>query len=161
MKNKFKVILFFSCISIIWAAQNNTGTLLPDRQDAIKKAILQVHSEMKTAAENLKTDELFKYVLDVNDVIIEDGVLQSTRREALNITRQGLQGIKELSYNYNHKNITVISPNTALWTGTGTTNVVLDDGRDFINDFAETIIFVLQEGQWKVLHAHRSAPNTN
>jgi hypothetical protein len=161
MKNKLKVILVLVCVSVVWAMQDNTGNLSPEQQKAIEKEILKVQEEMKTAAENFKADELFKYVLDVNDVIIEDGVLQPSRREALNITRQGLQGIKELSYNYNHKNITVISPNTALWTGTGTTNVVLDDGRNFINDFAETIIFVLKNGQWKVLHAHRSAPNTN
>jgi len=161
MKIVLKVMLILICISVVWAAQDNRTYLEPDQQEAIKKAILQVHSEMKTAAENFKADELFKYVLDVNDVIIEDGVLRSTRREALNITRQGLQGIKELSYTYNHKNITVISPNTALWTGTGTTMVILDDGRNLTNDFAETVVFVLREGQWKVLHAHRSAPNTN
>ena len=161
MKIVLKFILVLICISAVWAAQDNRTNLEPDQQEAIKKAILQVHSEMKTAAENFNADELFKYVLDVNDVIIENGGLRPTRKEALDITRQGLQGIKKLSYTYNHKNIIVISPNTALWTGIGTTNVVLDDGRNFINDFAETMIFVLQEGQWKVLHAHRSTPNTN
>ena len=161
MKIVLKFILVLICISVVWATQDNRTNLEPYQQEAIKKAILQVHSEMKTAAENFNADELFKYVLDVNDVIIENGGLRPTRKEALDITRQGLQGIKKLSYNYNHKNITVISPNTALWTGTGTTNVVLDDGRNFINDFAETMIFALQEGQWKVLHAHRSVPNTN
>jgi len=161
MKIVLKVILILSCISVVWAAQNNGTNLESDQQEAIKKVILQVHSEMKTAAENLKADELFKYVLDANDVIIENGALRPTRREALNITRQGLQGIKELSYTYNHKNITVISSNTALWTATGTATVILEDGRNITNNFAETVVFVLREGQWKILHAHRSAPNTN
>ena len=161
MKIVLKIIIILICISVVWAVQNNRTNLEPDRQEAIKKAILQVHSEMKTAAENFNADELFRYVLDANDVIIENGVLRSSRREALNITRQGLQGIKELSYNYNHKNITVISPNTALWTGAGTATVLLDDGRNFTNNFAETVVFVLREGQWKVFHAHRSTPNIN
>ncbi len=161
MKIVLKVIIILICISVAWAAQDNRTNLEPDQQEAIKKAILQAHLEMKAAAESFNADELFKYVLDVNNVIIENGVLRSSRREALNITRQGLQGIKELSYNYNHKNITVISPNTALWTGAGTATVILDDGRNITNNFAETVVFVLREGQWKVLHAHRSTPNIN
>jgi ketosteroid isomerase-like protein len=41
----------------------------------------------------------------------------------------------------------------------GTSSGTLKDGRYVEAPFAETIVFVQREGQWKVLHAHRSSPN--
>jgi uncharacterized protein (TIGR02246 family) len=131
-----------------------------EQQKAIEKAILEVHAKMKKAAENRDADALYDFVLDTDKgVIIEDGRLLRTRKEALDSTRQGLQGITDLSYTYNQKHITVISPTVALWVADGTSSVTINDGRKISVPFAETIIFVQRDGQWKVLHAHRSAPN--
>ncbi|MCI0515428.1 nuclear transport factor 2 family protein, partial [candidate division KSB1 bacterium] len=82
-----------------------------------------------------------------------------TRQEALNTTRQGLQGLKNLSYTYSKKHVTIISPTVALWVGEGATSATLEDGRQFSVPFAESVIFMQQDGQWKVFHAHRSIPN--
>ena len=107
-----------------------------------------------------EVDSLYKYVLDIaKGVIIEDGRLRQTRQEALEATRQGMQQLKELSYSYTQKYITVISPTVVLWAGKGTSSATLKDGRQFSVPFAETIVFTLKDGQWKVLHAHRSVPN--
>jgi hypothetical protein len=92
-------------------------------------------------------------------VIIEDGRIRWTRQEALNATKQGLQGLKDLSYVYAQKRITVISPAMALWVGEGTSSATLQDGGQISVPFAESILFVKKEGQWKVFHAHRSVPN--
>ncbi|MBN1974156.1 MAG: nuclear transport factor 2 family protein [Sedimentisphaerales bacterium] len=159
MKKVFSTILILTLVSVLFAARSNPGDISPAQQKTIKNEILKVHDEMKKAGESLNADELFKYVLDVNDVIIENGVLRATRKTALDITKDGFQGIKELTYTYNHKNINVISPTAALWTGTGATNIVLEDGRKITSDFAETIVFVQRDGRWKVLHAHRSSAN--
>jgi hypothetical protein len=72
---------------------------------------------------------------------------------------QGMQQLKDLSYSYTQKYITVISLTVVLWVGEGTSSATLKDGRQVSVPFAETIVFVLKDGKWKVLHAHRSIPN--
>ena len=157
--NKTAIIaLIIAGVSLFLAAMENHSDFSPAQQKTIQNEILKVQEKMKTAAESLDVDELYKHVLDVNDVIIENGELRNTRKEALGITKQGFQGIRELTYTYKHKNIAVLSPGNALWTGTGTTTVILEDGREITRDFAETLVFILRNGQWKVLHAHRSSP---
>jgi ketosteroid isomerase-like protein len=115
---------------------------------------------MQQAAQQGKVDSLYKYVLDVaKGVIIEDGKLRLTRQEALETTWQGMQGLKDVSYSYTQTYITMISPTVALWVGDGTSSAMLKDGRQISAPFAESIVFVMKDGQWKVLHAHRSIPN--
>jgi hypothetical protein len=159
MKKIASIIVVLTFVSLLYAASFNPKNITTAQHASIEKEILKVQEEMKKAAENFDAEALFEHVLDSNDVIIENGLLRHTRKDALDITKQNLQGITELTYSYNHKNISVISSTTALWTGQGTTKIILEDGRNIINNFAESIVFVLQDGRWQVLHAHRSAPN--
>jgi hypothetical protein len=159
MKKIFISIIVLSSITVLSIARSNQNAISPAQKKNIEGEILKAQVEMKRAAEKLDADTLYKFVLDVNNVIIENGILKSTWKNAYDTTKQGFQGIKELSYTYNHTNINVISPITAIWTGSGLTNATLTDGRKITIDFAETIVFVLQDGNWKVLHAHRSSPN--
>jgi ketosteroid isomerase-like protein len=131
-----------------------------EQEQVIEKAIVDVQAKMQQAAQQGDVDALYTYVLEVDKgVIIEDGRIRWTRQEALNATRQGLQGLKDLSYVYTQKRITVITPTMALWVGEGTSSAILQDGRQISVPFAESILFVKKEGQWKVFHAHRSVPN--
>ena len=159
MKKIVSAFFLFLYCTIMLTACSNQSNISAMQAKTIEKAILKAQEDMKNAAENFDADALFKYVLDVNDVIIENGLLRKTRKEALDITKQNLQGIQKLTYSYSHKNINVLSSTTALWTGIGTSKAVLNDGRELTIDFTESIFFVLQNGQWKVLHAHRSSPN--
>jgi hypothetical protein len=161
MKKLTISILVLVSIFLLCAAKANQNDISTAQKNSIEGEILKVQVEMKTAAEKLDADTLYKYVLDTNNVIIENGVLRSTRKNAYDTTKQGFQGIKELSYTYNHTNINVISPTTALWTGSGTSTATLTDGRKLTIDFAETIVFVMRESQWKVFHAHRSSTTAN
>ncbi len=162
MANVYKVILVLTCVSVVWAIQNDKDDVSLDQQQAIEKAILKVHAAMMKAAENLDAEALYSHVLDMNKgVIVQDGKVLTTRQEALDATKQGLQGLKDISYKYNQKHITIISPTVALWVADGTTSAtIIEDEREISVAFAETIVFVLRDGQWKVLHAHRSVPNT-
>jgi uncharacterized protein (TIGR02246 family) len=131
-----------------------------DQRQAVETAILEIHAKMKQAAEQGDAEALFEYVLEMDKgVIVEDGRLRLTRQEALRATTQGMQRLKDLTYMYGQKYVTVISPTVALWVGEGTASATLEDGRQISAPFAETIVFVQKEGKWKVLHAHRSAPN--
>ena len=159
MSNALRILLLLAYVPLAWTAQNVSKKIPADQQQAIERTIIDVHGKMKQAAEQRDTEALYKYVLEMDKgVIIEGGRLQRTRQEALNATRQGLQDLKDLAYTYTQKYVTVISPTVALWVGEGTSSATLEDGRQISAPFAETIVFVQQGGQWKVLHAHRSAP---
>jgi hypothetical protein len=159
MSNALRVLLLLACIPVISTSNNDPKKMPIDRQQAIEKAIGEVHAKMKHAAEQRDTDSLYEYVLDMDKgVIIEDGRILRTRQEALSSTRKGMQGLKNLSYTYTQKYVTPISETAALWVGEGTSSATLQDGRQVSAPFAETIVFVMKGGHWKVLHAHRSAP---
>ena len=57
---------------------------------------------MKDSAEKLDVNGLFSHVLDDEGVIIEDGRLRLTRREAFDATLAGMQGVKQLSCSYTY-----------------------------------------------------------
>lgn len=156
----YKVIVVLACVSVVWAVQNNKNIIPLEQQQAIEKAILKVHAEMKKAAENLDAEALFEHVLDTGkDPIIEDGVLFRTHKEALDANKQGFQGLQSYNTTFNYEQVTVLSPTIALSTALGTYSVTTTDGQTFEGPFATTIVFILREGQWKALHAHRSLPN--
>lgn len=127
----------------------------------IETAIRAAHAEMRRAAEKLDASALFGHVLDTTGTppIIENGRVAQTRAEALERTATGLSQLSALAYAYAHDNITVLSPTAALWVADGTASATLKDGRRIDAPFAETVLFVQKDGQWKVLHAHRSSPN--
>jgi ketosteroid isomerase-like protein len=160
MSNTLKILILLTCVPLVGTTQCNRKAISIKQQQAIETAILDVHAKMKLAAEAKDVEALYKYVLEMDKgVIIEDGRIRWTRQEALNSTRQGLQGLKDLSYTYTKKYVTVISPTVALWVGEGTSSATLQDGRQISVPFAESIVFVQNDGQWKVFHAHRSVPN--
>jgi hypothetical protein len=157
MRNIIKLVLILSTIPILAAVQDNMSA---GQQQAIEKAVMEAHAEMKAAAEKLDVEKLYGYVLDaIEGPIVEDGRVARTRQEAFETTKLGLQRISRLSYEYTQKHVTALSPTIALWVAHGTASATLQDGREISAPFAETTVFTLKDGKWKVLHAHRSTPN--
>lgn len=129
-------------------------------QDSVETAIRAVHEQMQQAAERLDATSLFSHVLDADIApIIENGSIADTRAAALYRTALGLSQLTSLTYSYTRQSITELSPGVVLWVGEGTSTAKLRDGRQVSVPFAETVVFVQRDGQWKVLHAHRSSPN--
>lgn len=160
MSNTLRALLVLACVPVVWMTQHDSKKMSSEQELAIEQAIIDVQEKMQQAAQQGDVDALYEYVLEMdNGVIIEDGRIRWTRQEALNSTKQGLQGLKDLSYAYSQKRITVISPTMALWVGEGMSSATLQDGRQISVPFAESILFVEKDGQWKVFHAHRSVPN--
>jgi ketosteroid isomerase-like protein len=114
---------------------------------------------MRSAAERLDAAALYAHVLDTaTPPIIENGALAETWGAALARTTRGFQGLTGVGYTYTRQSITALSPTIALWVAAGTATATLADGRQVSAPFAETMVFVQRDGQWKVLHAHRSSP---
>lgn len=161
MVNVYKIISILACVSIVWAAQGNKNTISIEKQQAIEKAVLKTHIQMSQVDNSLDADKFFSYILDFDKgLIIQEGRLFKTRQEAYETVKQGFEGISQLKRIYDQTYVTVISPEAALLTAHGTSTVTLSDGQTFSSSFAVSLVFVLRDGQWKVLHGHYSVPNT-
>jgi ketosteroid isomerase-like protein len=126
---------------------------------AIEKAVRARLAEIQQAAQQLNPDQVFGFVLE-NDkgALVQNGKLFLTRKEALASTKRGFQGLQKVTYQFDQQQVTVLSPTLALAVGDGSSSATTDDGRTFNTRFAQTVILTLTNGQWQVLHAHRSFP---
>lgn len=153
-----KTVPVFALLTIMatgQAGQQKKESSLAD----IEKAVIARHEEIRMAGQSLDAEKLFEFVLE-NDKgsLIQDGKMLLTRKEALESTRQGLQAFQKIEYEIDQQHVTVITPKVALLTAEGLSTAVTKDGRAFSIRFAQSVVFVLKEDGWKVLHAHRSFP---
>jgi len=132
----------------------------PVADDAvIVAAILAVHDQTIAAAEARDLDRLFSFVLE-NDAgaLVSNGVVQLTRADALATTRAGFQGIASVKYNFTARRVTVLSPTSAVLVSSGSVAATTDDSRSFTNGFTQSVLFVLRDGHWRIVHTHQSSP---
>ncbi len=124
-----------------------------------EKAILTRLADIQKAAEALDADKVFSYVLE-NDsgALAQNGRLFRTRSEGLESTKRGFQALQKVSYQFDRQKVVLLTPTVAVATGEGSSSATATDGRSFDSRFAQTVILVLTNGEWKVFHAHRSFP---
>lgn len=130
----------------------------PDRA-AIEKAVLETNARMTSAAQALDADRLFSYMLENNNgSVVQSGNLLLTREQALAQVKENFRGISKLEYHWKQQHVTVVSPTVALLVAEGESQATSEQGQTFSVPFVQTVVFVLTGGEWKVLHAHQSAP---
>jgi len=150
------VVLVFATLVMALQSSNNTTY----DKEAIEKAVLEANSRMIQAGNSLDADKFFAFILDSDKgLIIQDGVLFKTRQEAYETVKQSFQGLSKINRTFDQTYVTVVSPDLAVLTGTGKTTATLSDGRTLSGPFAASVIFVLKDGQWKLLQGHYSTPN--
>jgi len=126
---------------------------------SIEEAVLAVSAEMTKAGEAMDADRLFGYMLDTDKVsVIQNGVVMTTRQQALEQVRSNLSGIAGIKYDWKHQYVTVLSPEVAVLAAEGESTATTTAGQTFTTPFAQTVVFVLRDGRWKAIHAHQSAP---
>ena len=155
-----KIVALSSMLVIIAAVAISQGQSSKNSTSAdVQKAVLARLAEIQSAAQSLDPDKVFSFVLE-NDAgaLAQNGKLFLTRKEALESTKQGFQGLQSVSYRFDDQHVTLLSPTVALATGEGSSSATLDDGRVLTTRFAQSVIFVLTNGEWKVFHSHRSFP---
>jgi hypothetical protein len=135
--------------------QSSKSAAPPD----VKKAVLARLAEIQDAAQALDPDKVFSFVLE-NDsgALVQNGKLFLTRKEALESTKQGFQGLQKVSYRFDEQHVTLLAPTVALAVGEGESTATLNDGRTLNNHFVQSVVFVWTNGEWKMFHAHRSFP---
>jgi ketosteroid isomerase-like protein len=138
------------------------ATAAPDASEtkAVEEAVLEVHQQMNSAVEALDVDGFFGFILDAaRGPVIQDGRLFADRDEAREAVRRGFQGVARVERVYETTDVTVISEKAALLTGKGTSTITLEDGRVLDGPFAVSLVFVLTDDGWRVLHGHYSIPS--
>lgn len=134
--------------------------LSESEKSRMEQEVLAANAEMNKAAESLDVGKFFARILDeAQGPIIQDGRLFRTRDEAKTVVERGYQGVQSMNRTFDQTYVTVLSKEVALLTSSGTSKIVLMDGRSFEAPFAVSLVFVLRDGQWKVLQGHYSVPN--
>ena len=128
---------------------------------AIEKAVLDANAQMTQAANSLNTDAFFDFIADTDrGMIVQNGMIFRTRHEAYEAVKRGLQGVAKIDRKFENPQVTVIAPDVALLVSAGSVAATLADGRELNRRFAVSLVFVLRDGRWKVLHGHYSTlPN--
>jgi len=133
---------------------------LAGAEATIRQAVLETNAAMTQAANRLDADAFFAYILDTDKgLIVQNGEIFKTRQEALDAVKRGFQGFVKIDRRFDDPRVTVISPDVALLVADGTTTATLRDGRTIERRFAVSLLFVLRDGHWKLLHGHYSMPD--
>lgn len=153
---KSVILLALFCVSCVVAFQSRSDSVR--NEESVKQAVLKVHQQMTDSG--LNVDKFFDCILDFDTgMIIQDGTLFKTRKQAYDTVKRGYENVSSVERTYDQTFVTVLSSDTSLLTGTGVTKITLTDGRTFDSAFAVSMVFVLRDGQWKMLHGHYSVPN--
>lgn len=126
---------------------------------AMETAVLRAHDAMVAAAEALDLDRLFEGMLQTNrGAMIVDGQLTLTRDDVIATTRRNFADIAKIHYEYVERHVTLLSPTSAIITGTGHTRLTRTTGETSTSPFTQTLVFMLVDKSWKVIHMHSSTP---
>ena len=140
-------------LAAVGQGQANKNSTPPE----VQRAVLARLAEIQAAAEKLDPDKVFSFVME-NDagVLAQNGRLFLTRQEALESTKRGFQRLEKIEYRFDQQHVTLLSPTIALATGEGSSSATVQDSGTITTRFAQSVVFVLTNGEWKVFHAHRS-----
>jgi uncharacterized protein (TIGR02246 family) len=126
---------------------------------SVEEAVLATNAEMARAAAAVDAERLFSFMLDTDKgSVIQNGAFLATREEALQRVKANLRGIRKIDYRWKRQHVTALSADAALLTAEGDSVATTTEGQVFSTPFAQTVVFVRREGQWKAIHAHQSSP---
>ena len=127
----------------------------------VEKAVLRAHDELIAAAEKRDAEAMFSYILDSEKCVIIQGGQMMSRQDALEQIRQAFERVSTIKYDFKQRRVHLLSPTIAIMTSTGTNTTTIPTGETFTAEFANSSVFVLGEGGWKIIHGHHSTPNDN
>jgi hypothetical protein len=144
---------------LLGPVSQSTAAMTQSEQSTIERSILEISDKMTQAGEARDFDRLFSFMLDTDKgSVIQNGRILRTHPEALNQTKANMSGIRSIRYIWKQRHVTVLSPTSALLTAEGESSVTTEQGQQFTAPFAQTVVFVLTDGNWKAIHAHHSSP---
>ncbi len=146
--------------AILLAGQPSQNSLTVAQRTAIEKAVQEVHAQTLRSAEQLDLDKAISTMLDTDKgSFIRDGELLLTRQDAYDVFKKAYDGLQKQEIKVGRQNVMVLSPDVAILVGEGRSTATTKDGLTFRANHAYTVVFVLRDNEWRVLHAHQSVPN--
>jgi SnoaL-like domain len=129
-------------------------------KEAITQAVLEANTKITTAANALDADTMFASIVETDQrLIIQDGRLLPRASKAKERVQRGFDAVETLERTFDHTEVTILSADIALLTGTGTSNIAFKNGQKLSTPFAVSNVFVLRNGKWMILQGHYSVPN--
>jgi uncharacterized protein (TIGR02246 family) len=126
---------------------------------SIKAEVIATYNAAITAAESLNVDALAAFLTDNDEgSLVINGRIQLTRSDAVEATRKNFRTLKAVKYDVGTRHVTVLGPDVALLVTNGSVTVQGEEGPSFNREFAHTVVYVRQNGIWRVLHSHQSNP---
>lgn len=150
------VSLLTLAFSLPAVAANPDGTF---DDPVIVRDVLAANEAMVAAANRLDLDSFFAAMLEADHaMIVQNGTIFETRAEARAAVERALYGVTGVERRFENPQVTVISPEVALLVSEGSVTATYQDGRQMSGRFAVSLVFVLRDGGWKLLHGHYSTP---
>ena len=145
------LLIMVISLTVAWCGEES---MTVERVTAAEKAVLNRLTEIQSAAELLDANKVFSYVAD-NDkgALVQNGRVLLTRNDAMEATKRAFA-----NYQIDTQHVTMLSPSAALVIGEGTATVETKGELSRSRRFAQSVVLVLRDGEWKVLHTHRSYP---
>ncbi|MHC4553505.1 MAG: nuclear transport factor 2 family protein [Planctomycetota bacterium] len=156
MKRTFAAYLLCLCTLLLASCSSQ---LTPSKIAAIENDILQVHSQVTAAAENLDADGMFEYILDSEETTIQTGDVIQNRQQALSDVKKSMANSETIQYQFEQKNVTVLSPTRAEMDVIGKSINTTPNGRVRTFPFTQKILFVLTDDGWRIQHAQHIPEN--
>ncbi len=159
MRRVVTAVVVLGLATLAMALQGSSNTT--GDKEAMEKAVLEANSRMTQADNSLDAEKFFAFILDSDKgPIIQDGRLFKTRAEALESVRTSFQQVTKIERKYDQTHVTILSSDVALLSAAGSYTATLFDGQTVMGGpFALSLVWVLRDGQWKVLHGHYSTPS--
>jgi len=154
------MVIIFALFASLIACQGAKTPMTDAERSAIEKIIIAKHAEISESASRLDANDLYSHFVN-NDrgILAFDGTLTLSRDAAIELSREFYSSCKEIKTEIIEEYVTVISPETAVLSGTGTSTLILKSGDSIALTFAITIVFVFRDGEWKAVHMHESTPS--
>ena len=139
------------------ASQLHSAPASPDFND-IKAQVTAEYDRAVAAAEALNVEQLLARVGENdNGALIINGELILSRREVETRTRSNFAALQSIKYTVGPRRVSVLSPDCALLVVDGTVDVCTSSGTTITRRFAHSVVYVRQNGSWRVLHSHQSS----
>ena len=157
MPTILRLVVVLSCSTLLFSASEADNKTRDHR--AIEAAVLETSAQITQAAQALDADRMFSFMLETDKgSVIQNGAITLTRQQALDQVRRGFRGLSKIEYRWKQQYVTVVSPTVAVLVGEGESTATTQQGETFVTPFAQTNVFVLTDGHWKLLHGHHSSP---
>jgi uncharacterized protein (TIGR02246 family) len=154
---KLTQVLPVAGLALILLAGSSLGQTPGSQASEAEKAVLAALAKIKQAAETLQASSLSELVLP-QATVIQNGTLFRSRDEFQQAIDAAYKNLEKQEINFRRQQVTMVAPTVALVTAEAEGTSTLAGGTIVSGTSAWTVLFVLTDNQWKVLHAHTSVP---